>query len=198
MPTLPRPFGLWWSDWPQIPRARCARPSSWLWTRIDSPEVPIQVAALLDSDDAFLRNQALGLLQRKGAAAVPVLLARMRTMPTRMCGSSCSTRRRGSRRRPLSRSMRPRCRTRISTSDCRAGISGRTTQEPVQARRRGDFSEGNGTDVGLRRIRQLASDWRCRFVAMHPPALSHRRRRAELGVGLVDSRAGRFRPDGRD
>lgn len=45
--------------------------------RIDSPEVPIQVAALLDSDDAFLRNQALGLLQQKGAAAVPVLLARM-------------------------------------------------------------------------------------------------------------------------
>ena len=45
--------------------------------RIDSPEIPIQVAALLDSDDAFLRNQSIGLLQRKGAAAVPVLLARM-------------------------------------------------------------------------------------------------------------------------
>jgi len=45
--------------------------------RIDDPEVPIQVAALLDSDDAFLRNQAIGLLQRKGAASAPALLARM-------------------------------------------------------------------------------------------------------------------------
>jgi HEAT repeat protein len=45
--------------------------------RIDSPEVLIRVAALLDSDDAFLRNQSVGLLQRKGAAALPVLLARM-------------------------------------------------------------------------------------------------------------------------
>jgi len=45
--------------------------------RIDNPEVLSRVAALLDSDDAFLRNQAIGLLQRKGAAAAPVLLARM-------------------------------------------------------------------------------------------------------------------------
>ena len=45
--------------------------------RIDLPEVLSRVAALLDSDDAFLRNQAIGLLQRKGAAAAPVLLARM-------------------------------------------------------------------------------------------------------------------------
>jgi HEAT repeat protein len=46
--------------------------------RIDSEEVIKQVARMLDSDDAFLRNQAVGLLQRKGEAAVPVLLARMR------------------------------------------------------------------------------------------------------------------------
>jgi hypothetical protein len=45
--------------------------------RIDNPEVLIRVAALLDSDDAFLRNQAVGLLQRKGAAAAPVLLEKM-------------------------------------------------------------------------------------------------------------------------
>jgi len=45
--------------------------------RIDSPEVPLRVAALLESDDAFLRNQTVGLLQRKGAAAASVLLARM-------------------------------------------------------------------------------------------------------------------------
>lgn len=45
--------------------------------RIDRPEVGMHVATMLDSDDAFLRNQAVGLLQRKGAAAVPVLLARM-------------------------------------------------------------------------------------------------------------------------
>ena len=45
--------------------------------RIDRPEVRVQMALLLDSDDAFLRNQAIGLLQRKGAAAAPVLLARM-------------------------------------------------------------------------------------------------------------------------
>jgi HEAT repeat protein len=45
--------------------------------RIDSPQVPIHVAALLNSDDAFLRNQAVGLLQRKGAASAPVLLAKM-------------------------------------------------------------------------------------------------------------------------
>ncbi len=45
--------------------------------RIDSPEVPIRVAAFLSSDDAFLRNQAVGLLQRKGAVAAPVLLAGM-------------------------------------------------------------------------------------------------------------------------
>ena len=46
--------------------------------RIDSPEVLLRAAALLDSDDAFLRNQAVGLLQRKGAASAPVLMARMR------------------------------------------------------------------------------------------------------------------------
>jgi HEAT repeat protein len=46
--------------------------------RIDRPEVPVQVAALLDSDDAFLRNQAIGLLQRKGEASIPVLLLRMK------------------------------------------------------------------------------------------------------------------------
>lgn len=45
--------------------------------RIDSPEVVGRVAVLLDSDDAFLRNQAVGLLQRKGEASVPVLLERM-------------------------------------------------------------------------------------------------------------------------
>jgi HEAT repeat protein len=45
--------------------------------RIDSPEVLIQAAGLLDSNDAFLRNQSVGLLQRKGSAAAPVLLARM-------------------------------------------------------------------------------------------------------------------------
>jgi HEAT repeat protein len=45
--------------------------------RIDSPAIPIVVAALLESDDAFLRNQAIGLLQRKGAAAAAALLARM-------------------------------------------------------------------------------------------------------------------------
>ena len=45
--------------------------------RFDSPAVPILVAALLESEDAFLRNQAIGLLQHKGAAAVPALLARM-------------------------------------------------------------------------------------------------------------------------
>lgn len=46
--------------------------------RINHPEVLSRVATLLDSDDAFLRNQAVGLLQRKGAAAVPVLLVRIR------------------------------------------------------------------------------------------------------------------------
>ena len=45
--------------------------------RIDHPEVRIHMAMLLDSDDAFLRNQAVALLQRAGAAAAPVLLARM-------------------------------------------------------------------------------------------------------------------------
>ena len=45
--------------------------------RIDRPEVRVHMAMMLDSDDAFLRNQAIGLLQRKGAAAAPVLLARM-------------------------------------------------------------------------------------------------------------------------
>ena len=45
--------------------------------RIDRPEVAVRVAAFLGSDDAFLRNQAVGLLQRKGALAAPVLLARM-------------------------------------------------------------------------------------------------------------------------
>jgi len=45
--------------------------------RIDLPEVRIQMAALLDSDDAFLRNQAVGVLQRQGAESVLVLLARM-------------------------------------------------------------------------------------------------------------------------
>ena len=45
--------------------------------RIDLPDVRIHMAALLDSDDAFLRNQAVGLLQRQGPAAVLVLLVRM-------------------------------------------------------------------------------------------------------------------------
>jgi len=45
--------------------------------RINHPEVLARVATLLDSDDAFLRNQAVGLLQRKGADAAPVLLLRM-------------------------------------------------------------------------------------------------------------------------
>lgn len=45
--------------------------------RIQSPAIPIVVAALLESDDAFMRNQAIGLLQRRGAAAAPALLARM-------------------------------------------------------------------------------------------------------------------------
>ena len=45
--------------------------------RIESSEVFSQVAALLDSDDAFLRNQTVALLQSKGAKAAPILLARM-------------------------------------------------------------------------------------------------------------------------
>jgi len=45
--------------------------------RIDNPEVIRQVAALLDSDDAFLRNQAVALLQRKGGASTGVLLSKM-------------------------------------------------------------------------------------------------------------------------
>ncbi len=45
--------------------------------RITHPEVLDRMATLLDSDDAFLRNQAVGLLQRKGADAAPVLLLRM-------------------------------------------------------------------------------------------------------------------------
>jgi len=45
--------------------------------RIDNPEVIRQVAALLDSDDAFLRNQAVALLQRKGGASAEVLLLKM-------------------------------------------------------------------------------------------------------------------------
>ena len=45
--------------------------------RLDRPEVHNHMAMMLDSDDAFLRNQAVGLLQRKGAAAATVLLARM-------------------------------------------------------------------------------------------------------------------------
>jgi len=45
--------------------------------RIEDPAALIMVAELLGSDDAFLRNQAVGLLQRKGSASVPVLLARM-------------------------------------------------------------------------------------------------------------------------
>jgi len=45
--------------------------------RIDLPEVRIHMAMLLDSDDAFLRNQAVAVLQRKGAASATVLLARM-------------------------------------------------------------------------------------------------------------------------
>ena len=45
--------------------------------RIDRPEVRVHMSMLLDSEDAFLRNQAVGLLQRQGAAAAPVLLARM-------------------------------------------------------------------------------------------------------------------------
>jgi HEAT repeat protein len=45
--------------------------------RMNRPEVRVHMAMLLDSDDAFLRNQAVALLQRSGAAAAPVLLARM-------------------------------------------------------------------------------------------------------------------------
>jgi hypothetical protein len=45
--------------------------------RIDRPDVCTRVVMLLNSDDAFLRNQAVALLQRKGVAAVPALLARM-------------------------------------------------------------------------------------------------------------------------
>ena len=45
--------------------------------RIEGPEALSRVGALLDSDDAFLRNQAVALLQRRGVAAVPVLLERM-------------------------------------------------------------------------------------------------------------------------
>jgi len=45
--------------------------------RIDRPEVLTRMAILLDSEDAFLRNQAVALLQRKGAASVPVLMSRM-------------------------------------------------------------------------------------------------------------------------
>ena len=45
--------------------------------RIDLPEVRIHMAMLLDSDDAFLRNQAVAVLQRKGAASATVLLSRM-------------------------------------------------------------------------------------------------------------------------
>jgi hypothetical protein len=46
--------------------------------RMAGPEVLDRVATLLDSEDAFLRNQAVGLLQRKGPASAPVLLVRMR------------------------------------------------------------------------------------------------------------------------
>jgi hypothetical protein len=45
--------------------------------RIERPETLVQIVALLEADDAFLRNQAVALLQRAGAAAAPVLLARM-------------------------------------------------------------------------------------------------------------------------
>jgi hypothetical protein len=45
--------------------------------RIDRPEVRVHMAMLLDSDDAFLRNQAVAVLQRKGAASAAVLLSRM-------------------------------------------------------------------------------------------------------------------------
>ena len=45
--------------------------------RIDRPDVCTQVGTLLNSNDAFLRNQAVALLQLKGVAAIPVLLARM-------------------------------------------------------------------------------------------------------------------------
>ena len=45
--------------------------------RLVFPEVLARVAALLDSPDAFLRNQAVGLLQRKGETAVPILLVRI-------------------------------------------------------------------------------------------------------------------------
>jgi HEAT repeat protein len=47
--------------------------------RIDHPDVPIQVVAMLGGEDPFLRNQTVGLLQRKGASAVPVLVESMRS-----------------------------------------------------------------------------------------------------------------------
>lgn len=46
--------------------------------RIDHPEVIDRMVMLLESDDAFVRNQAVGVLQRKGAPAAIVLLSRMR------------------------------------------------------------------------------------------------------------------------
>lgn len=46
--------------------------------RIAAPEILNQMVSMLDSEDAFLRNQAIGLLQRRGARAAPVLLDRMR------------------------------------------------------------------------------------------------------------------------
>ena len=45
--------------------------------RIHHPSVLERMALLFESDDPFLRNQAIALLQRKGAAAVPVLMARI-------------------------------------------------------------------------------------------------------------------------
>ena len=45
--------------------------------RINRPEVLSRIVMFLESDDAFLRNQAISLLQRKGAASAPVLLERM-------------------------------------------------------------------------------------------------------------------------
>jgi hypothetical protein len=46
--------------------------------RIDNPAVMPPVVALLESDDAFLRNQAVALLQHKGSAPVAILLKKMR------------------------------------------------------------------------------------------------------------------------
>lgn len=46
--------------------------------RIESPRAPGKIAELFGSGDAFLRNQAVVLLQKKGPSAIPVLMVKMR------------------------------------------------------------------------------------------------------------------------